>query len=208
MGKLIITTSRCPSNSLIRFTKTLVNVFPKSLKINRGIKFFSSLFSFCLIHESSDFIIVYEKRGTPLSLIISHLPTGPSIFFGLSNVVTQNSSSRFFLFSNSPHVLLVNLDSPVSKRITKILSLIFPKPNQKSQRIVSFVGEKNKIIFSHHWFQIKGPKQGDIMLKKLSPSFDMQPYKILLGTLFTKEKEVEWIITPFINKKRKKTFLY
>ena len=208
MGKLIITTSRCPSISLIRFTKTLVNVFPKSLKINRGIKFFSSLFSCCLIHKASDFIIVYEKRGTPLSLIISHLPCGPSVFFGLSNVVTQNNSNTIFLFTNSPHVLLVNLDSPVSKRITKILSLLFPKPNQNSQRIVSFVGEKNKIIVSHHWFQTKGTKQRDIFLKKLSPSFDMQPYKILLGTIFTKKKKLEWIITPFINKKRKKPFLY
>lgn len=208
MAKLIITTSRCPSISLIRFTKSLSNVFPNSLKINRGIKFFSSLFSCCLIHKASDFIIVYEKRGKPLSLIISHLPNGPSVFFGLSNVVTRNNIDKFFLFSNPPHVLLVNLDSPISRRITKILSLLFPKPNQNSQRIVSFVGGKKKIIFSHHWFQIKGIKQKDILLKKLSPSFDMQPYKILLGTLFTKEKELEWIITPFINKKRKKTFLY
>jgi U3 small nucleolar ribonucleoprotein protein IMP4 len=208
MTKLIITTSRNPSDSLLKFVKSLVKTFPNALKINRGLKFFSSLLSTCLIYRATDFILVYEKRGKPLSMILTHLPLGPSVFFGLSELVQRNNLEINFSQSDAPHVLFLNLNSPIGKRIAKIISTIFESPAKTSQRLITFIGENNSIIFHHHYFQKKGSLKKDLYLKKLSPGFRMHPYKILLGDIFSKKKETEWIITPFLNRKKKNAFLY
>lgn len=47
----------------------------------------------CRSHEFTDVILVHEHRGVPDGLIISHLPFGPTAYFGLLNVV-----SIFFFF--------------------------------------------------------------------------------------------------------------
>lgn len=35
-------------------------------------------------------IIVHEHRGEPDGLIVSHMPLGPTIYFGISNAVLRH----------------------------------------------------------------------------------------------------------------------
>lgn len=43
-------------------------------------------------HDFTDVILVHEHRGVPDGIIISHLPNGPTAYFGLLNVVSSYSS--------------------------------------------------------------------------------------------------------------------
>lgn len=51
----------------------------------------------CRAHDFTDVILVHEHRGVPDGLVISHLPFGPTAYFGLYNVVS--SITNFFLFN-------------------------------------------------------------------------------------------------------------
>mmetsp|Transcript_40421 Transcript_40421/g.80970 ORF Transcript_40421/g.80970 Transcript_40421/m.80970 type:complete len:211 (+) Transcript_40421:2988-3620(+) len=204
---IYLTTSRFPSSSLIKFTKNLCLIFPNSKKINRGRKFLPSLVSFSLFCKATDLFLVYENRGDPVTLVLIHLPKGPSVFFGLSNII-PNIKNRFkfetFLY---PHVILDNLNSDLGKRFSKIFASLFPKAHPKSKRVVSFSGRGKTIILNHHWFEKEGILKKSIQLSRLGPSFCMHPFKIFLGILGEHRKEVEWNLTPFVNSfKRKKFF--
>lgn len=52
----------------------------------------------CRAHEFTDVILVHEHRGVPDGLIISHLPFGPTAYFGLLNVVSV--LLEFIIFTN------------------------------------------------------------------------------------------------------------
>lgn len=56
----------------------------------------SEIIETCRAHDFTDVILVHEHRGVPDGLIISHLPFGPTAYFGLMNVVSSN-----FLFIES-----------------------------------------------------------------------------------------------------------
>jgi rRNA maturation protein Rpf1 len=47
----------------------------------------SEIIESCRSHDITDLILVHEHRGQPDGLIVSHLPNGPTAYFGLLNVV-------------------------------------------------------------------------------------------------------------------------
>lgn len=38
----------------------------------------------------TDIVLLHEHRGQPDGIIISHLPVGPTLYFGLQNVVLRH----------------------------------------------------------------------------------------------------------------------
>ena len=44
----------------------------------------------CRKNDVTDLVLVHEHRGEPDGLVISHMPHGPTAFFGLMNVVTRH----------------------------------------------------------------------------------------------------------------------
>lgn len=51
----------------------------------------SEIIETCRAHDFTDVILVHEHRGVPDGLVISHLPFGPTAYFGLLNVVSVSS---------------------------------------------------------------------------------------------------------------------
>ena len=207
MQTTFITSSRSPSPTLLKFLKELEIIFPFSQKINRGSEFLLSLVSFSLVQDCKNLIIVYENRGKPSALVVSHLPSGPSLFFTLSNVLFGKNRTKLKTNKILPNVIFDNLSSSLGLRISRVLSSLFPPANLKSNRVVTFTGFKNLILFGHYWTEKTGYKKKNFLLKKLSPSFDLQPYKITLDVVSKKGQRIEWIMTPFLNSKKKKKFV-
>ena len=48
----------------------------------------SEIIESCRAHDYTDVVLVHEHRGVPDGLIVSHLPFGPTAYFGLLNVVS------------------------------------------------------------------------------------------------------------------------
>ena len=88
--QLLLTTSRDPSNRLLQFTKELNILLPNTTRVNRGSTVLSELIELGLRKGVTDVVVLYEHRGQPDGLIISHLPVGPTLYFGLQNVVLRH----------------------------------------------------------------------------------------------------------------------
>ncbi|KAG7587741.1 Brix domain [Arabidopsis suecica] len=209
--KILLTTSRNPSAPLIRFTKELKFVFPNSQRINRGGQVISEIIETARSHDFTDVILVHEHRGVPDGLIISHLPFGPTAYFGLLNVVTRHDISDKKAIGKMPeqypHLIFNNFTTQMGQRVANILKHIFPAPKLDARRIVTFANQSDYISFRNHIYDKGegGPKS--IELKEIGPRFELRLYQVKLGTVEQNEAEIEWVIRPYMNTAKKRQFI-
>nr|CAB3480039.1 unnamed protein product [Digitaria exilis]CAB3482186.1 unnamed protein product [Digitaria exilis] len=208
--KIMLTTSRNPSSPLIQFVKELKVVFPNSQRMNRGGQVISEIVEACRSHDITDLILVHEHRGKPDGLIVSHLPHGPTAYFGLLNVVTRHDiKDRKTMGKMSeayPHLILDNFSTKIGERTATILKHLFPVPKPDSKRIITFANRDDYISFRHHVYEKPGgPKSID--LKEVGPRFELRLYQIKLGTVELSEAKSEFVLRPYINTAKKQRTL-
>uniref|UniRef100_A0A1I7S608 Brix domain-containing protein n=2 Tax=Bursaphelenchus xylophilus TaxID=6326 RepID=A0A1I7S608_BURXY len=200
--KVVITTSRDPSSALKRFAKEIKLTIPNSQTVNRGSHDVKSIVQACKGANVTDVVFLNETRGVPDSLIVSHLPHGPTCFFSLNNVVMRHDIPHTEHMSEAyPHLIFHNLDSKVGKRVTTILKHLFPVPKPDSKRVCSFTNTEDFISFRQ--FTHKTGEGGEVELNELGPRFELRPYSIILGTVdIQKACDSEWSLRSYTNKKK------
>ncbi|XP_062169603.1 uncharacterized protein LOC133875474 [Alnus glutinosa] len=208
--KILITTSRNPSAPLTQFVKELKFVFPNAQRMNRGGQVIKEIIESCRANDFTDVILVHEHRGVPDGMTISHLPYGPTAYFGLLNVVTRHDiKDRKAIGTMSeayPHLILNKFSTKLGERTANILQHLFPVPKPDTKRIITFANESDYISFRNHIYEKHGgPKS--IELKEVGPRFEMRLYQIKLGTLDQDEAQTEWVIRPYMNTAKKRKFL-
>ncbi|CAO2199866.1 unnamed protein product [Urochloa humidicola] len=204
--KIMLTTSRNPSSPLVQFVKELKVVFPNSQRINRGGQVISEIVESCRSHDITDLILVHEHRGQRDGLIISHLPHGPTAYFGLLNVVTRHDiKDRKAMGKMSeayPHLVLDIFSTKIDERTATILKHLFPVPRPDSKRIITFANRDTYISFRHHVYEKSGgPKSID--LKEVGPRFELRLYQIKSGTVKQNVARSEFVLRPYINTAKK-----
>ncbi len=212
--KILITTSRDCSNRLHQFMQEMRILLPNSYKLNRGNLVIKELVQMAKEKEFTDIVLLHENRGQPDGLIISHLPYGPTTYFGLFNVILRHDIKTDDIGTISeayPHLIFDGFKSRIGERITEILKNIFPVPKIDTTRVMSFANNDDIISFRHHTFVKKNNNQDcrpiDVSLKEHGPRFDMRPYQITLGTLDMPEAQKEWVLRPYMNTSSKKSIL-
>lgn len=208
--KILLTTSRDPSSRLTQFVKELKVVFPNAQRMNRGGQVVAEIVAACRAGGVTDVVMAHEHRGEPDGLIVSHLPYGPTAYFGVVNVVTRHDiKDRAALGTMSeayPHLILHNFNTKLGERTANILKYLFPSPRPDSKRVITFANQSDYISFRHHVYEKpKGPKSVEI--KEVGPRFELRLYQIKLGTMDQAEAENEWVIRPYMNSARKRTAL-
>jgi U3 small nucleolar ribonucleoprotein protein IMP4 len=122
--KIMITTSRDPSTKLKQFAKELKLIIPNAQRLNRGNYEMKQLVSACRSNNVTDFVLVHEHRGQPDTLIISHLPYGPTATFSLANVVMRHDIPNIGTMSEQyPHLIFQNFKSRLGNRVMNILKV-------------------------------------------------------------------------------------
>ncbi|KAK3223797.1 hypothetical protein Dsin_010822 [Dipteronia sinensis] len=182
--KILLTTSRNPSAPLTQFVKELKIVFPNAQRMNRGGQVISEIIETCRAHDFTDVVLVHEHRGVPDGLIISHLPFGPTAYFGLLNVVTRHDikdkKAMGTMPEAYPHLILNNFKTKLGERTVNILKHLFPVPKPDTKRIITFANQSDYISFRHHIYEKSGgPKS--IELKEIGPRFELRLYQLLPG---------------------------
>ncbi|KAL8474720.1 hypothetical protein ACS0TY_030521 [Phlomoides rotata] len=208
--KILLTTSRNPSAPLTQFVKELKIVFPNAQRMNRGGQVISEIIETCRAHDFTDVILVHEHRGVPDGIIISHLPFGPTAYFGLLNVVTRHDikdkNAMGTMPEAYPHLILNNFSTKLGIRTANIIKHLFPVPKPDTKRILTFANQSDYISFRHHVYEKRGgPKS--IELKEVGPRFELRLYQIKLGTVDQDEAQTEWVIRPYMNTTKKRKFL-
>ncbi|XP_053989019.1 U3 small nucleolar ribonucleoprotein protein IMP4 [Hylaeus anthracinus] len=205
--KIVITTSRDPSSRLKMFVKELRLIFPNSQRMNRGNYEMKQLIHACRANDVTDFIIVHEHRGVPDSLVICHLPYGPTAYFTMSDVVMRHDIPNIGTMSEQyPHLIFHNFKTKLGTRVTNILKYLFPVPKEDSKRIITFANHDDYVSFRHHTYKKVNGK--DIELTEVGPRFQLKLYEIKLGTLDAETAaDTEWALRPYMNTTHKRRFL-
>lgn len=175
--KIVITTSRDPSSRLKMFVKELRLIFPNSQRMNRGNYEMKQLIHACRANDVTDFIIVHEHRGIPDSIIICHLPYGPTAYFTMSDVIMRHDIPNIGTMSEQyPHLIFHNFKTKLGERVMNILKYLFPVPKEDSKRIITFANHDDYISFRHHTYKKIYGK--DIELSEVGPRFQLRLYEI------------------------------
>jgi U3 small nucleolar ribonucleoprotein protein IMP4 len=202
----MITTSRDPSSKLTQFVKELRLVFPNAQRMNRGGHVVKELVEACRAHGVTDLIIAHEHRGHPDGLIVSHMPYGPTVYFGLTNVVTRHDIQTKTTVSEAfPHLVFHNFNTRLGERVKTVLKHLFPVPKPDSVRVMTFANDSDFISFRHHTYKKTGHK--DVALEEIGPRFEMRPFQIKLGTVDMDHAENEWALHTFLNTARTRNYL-
>lgn len=150
--------------------------------------------------DFSDIVFIHEYKGVPNGLVISHLPIGPTIYIGLTNVVmrhdVQDSKDKVSLAY--PHLVFNNFNERIGERIKTIIQNLFPAPiNDHSKRIISLFAREDFISFRHHNYQKEAHDKVDLF--EVGPRFEMRPFMIKLGILLDKNATIEWSLKQHMN---------
>jgi len=182
-------------------------IIPNSVRMNRGNYVLKDLVKICQANNITDLIILHETRGEPDGMIISHMPYGPTAYFGISNVVLRHDlKDKVDPVSEAyPHLIFQNFNTKLGDRISDILKYIFPLPKVDTKRIMAFVNEDDFISFRHHVYKKEDHK--NVALKELGPRFEMKPYQIVLGTVDLQDAQKEWVLRPYMNTAKKRNYL-
>lgn len=152
--KIVITTSRDPSSRLKMFVKELRLMFPNCQRMNRGNSEIKQFVSACRANDVTDLLIVHEHRGEPDSLVVCHLPYGPTAYFTMSDVVMRHDIPDIGTMSEQyPHLVFHNFKTKLGERLMSILKYLFPVPKEDSKRIMTFANHDDYISFRHHTYK-------------------------------------------------------
>ena len=75
---------------MVQFLKEVKLLIPNSHRMNRGGNTVAQVMETCKSDGFSDLVILQEHRGVPDGLVVSHMPYGPTAYFGLHNVVMRH----------------------------------------------------------------------------------------------------------------------
>ncbi|KAJ9455174.1 Brix domain-containing protein [Diplonema papillatum] len=203
--KVLVTTAHNPSQKLTTFAKEMRLIVPNSQRMNRGSAGVPEIIEQARTAQFTDVIFLHEQRGEPSELVVSHLPLGPTVHFGLHGTVMRHDIEGCGAMSQqTPHLVLENFTTKLGERIQGALKFLFPVPRKDSQRVISFDNQADYVSFRQHTFTKKGK---DVTLTEVGPRFELRPFKIVLGTADMKEAEVEWQLAPYTNTAKKRRLL-
>ena len=136
-------------------------------------------------------------------MIISHLPYGPTVYFGIFNVVLRHDLKEEIgnMSEAYPQLIFDGFESRIGLRIVDVLKNIFPVPKMDSTRILTMVNKDDYVSFRHH---IYNKEKNDVKLQEVGPRFELRPYQILLGTIDMPDSTKEWVLRPYMNTARTK----
>lgn len=139
----------------MQFVKEMSILMPNAERINRGAYVMKDMVETCLKKGVTDLILLHEHRGQPDGMIICHLPVGPTVYFGLQNVVLRHDVGDKLqtMPEIAPHLIFNNFSTPLGQRITTILQHLFPVPPPSSQRVITFSNNSDLISFRHHTYE-------------------------------------------------------
>jgi len=200
--KVLVTTSHDPSSKLTQFLKEVRLLLPNAQRMNRGGNTVAQIVETCRADGFTDLVVLQEHRGVPDGLVVSHMPYGPTAYFGLHNVVMRHDIPKVAPVSEAfPHLVLHNLTTKVGRRIGTILQNLFPVPKADSRRVVSLVNRDDFISLRHHVYT---KDKADVHLMEAGPRFELRLYQIKLGTIEQTEVENEWVLRPYQNSAKRR----
>lgn len=226
--KICITT--CPrirkGSSVLDFVQDLLKVFPNSFYYQRRNFEIKEIIPEAVEKGFTDLMVINDDSKEINSLLLIHLPYGPTALFKISSVVlSRDIPGKGKMSSHEPEIILNNFNTRLGHRIGRMLaSLVHQKPNFHGRRVVTFHNQRDFIFFRQHRYVFEddsdeeaeekptkkrkstGPRK-IVRLQELGPQFTLKLKSLQHGTFDSVHGEYEWKHNPELETSRRRFFL-
>jgi len=206
MPKILITTSENARNKTWKLALELGSCIPNSFVLKRKKLAVKKIINQAKNRNFTSIIVINDDRGKPNGLLLSHLPTGPTALFKLSNfklrcelnkkntrgckgkgnVQQQPSCHR-------PELILKRFGTRLGHRVSRLFASLYPHdPQFKGRQVATIYNQRDYIFFRMHRYQFAklGKK---VNLLEMGPRFTLKLRSLQLGTFDSKFGDYEWI---------------
>ena len=90
------------------------------------------------------------------SMILSHLPDGPTATFRVTSTKLRKSIINHGAVptNTQPELIMNNFDTRLGHRIGRMLAALFPQiPNLKTRRVVTLHNQRDFVFIRHHRYE-------------------------------------------------------
>jgi ribosome production factor 1 len=207
--RILMTTNRRPKGKLFDFLKEIKGAFPATEYYERKNFEIKKVIEWAKERGFTDLMLWYEKHGKPHSLILSHLPEGPTATFRVSGLKLRHEIRDHGAAPGDvhPELIMNNFDTMLGHRMGRMLASLFPQsPHLKARRVVTMHNQRDFVFFRHHRYEFNedGSRAN---LQEVGPRFTLKLHSLQLGTMDKKHGEFEFIYKPRDGVNRKKFFL-
>jgi ribosome production factor 1 len=123
----MMTTNKRPKGFVFPFLKSIKEVFPKCYYYERKEFKIKDVIEWGKAEEFTDLLVIYEKSGTPHTLIHTHLPEGPTATYRISSIKMRHEiAGHGNPTDHDPELILNNFDTMIGHRLGRMLASLFP----------------------------------------------------------------------------------
>ena len=153
--KLMITTNRRPSGKMFEFLKDLKAIIPNAYYYERKNFKIKDILKWASNKKFTNVIIFIEKGGVPHTMIMSHLPKGPTAHYRVSSVKPMSEIvNRSRMTEHQPEMIMNHFDTKLGHRTGRMLASMFPQvPEFEGRRVITFHNQRDFIFFRHHHYE-------------------------------------------------------
>eukprot|EP00755_Sulcionema_specki_P026151 Sspe_Gene.1669::Locus_557_Transcript_1_1_Confidence_1.000_Length_1238::g.1669::m.1669/K14846/RPF1; ribosome production factor 1 len=194
--KLLLTTQSRPSMRTVAFIQELLTLFPNSEYVPRKNHKLRVINQYAISRDYTDVLVVGDTGGgqkqRPYSMIISHLPHGPTTTFRVSSVKfhseLENPAARS---EHYPELVLKNFDTRVGRRVRRQFEALFPQTRDFAGRgVATFHNQRDFIFVRCYRYIFDGMEKA--RLQEMGPRFTLRLKTVQAGLFCPRWGEYEW----------------
>ncbi|EKX72852.1 RNA processing factor [Theileria equi strain WA] len=177
--KLMITSSRRPSEKMRTFMKELLLILPNSIYYARDEHKLKALVKAGTEGGFSAILLVNQGPDKmPSGLYLCSLPSGPTTFFKLTSITfASEMKGGGVLTPTTPELVLNSFNTRLGRRIGRQLGALFPlTPEFEGRRVITFHNQRDMIFFRHHRYVFRNEKK--CSLKEIGPRFTLKVHSV------------------------------
>jgi ribosome production factor 1 len=194
--KVLITTRRHPSRNVYPILRELLVLFPTAQFYNRGRFELSQICKFAARADFTHVMVIGERLKQPRTLLLIHLPVGPTMLFRLSSVVLgYDIAGHGTPTRNNPEIVLNNFATRLGHRVGRALGSLFPHaPDFRGRQVVTFHNQRDYVFIRHHRYIFRKDSAGQLRarLQELGPRLTLKLKWIQHGPFDPKFGPYEW----------------
>jgi len=212
--KVAITTVNHPSHRLKEFICNMQDVIPGLIYFRRRGFYLKKIIKYLKNRKYTDLLVVGENRKKIDSLMVVHLPDGPTATFKVSSIqYPEQILDRGIMSSHSPELILNNFTTRMGHGLGRMFASLFPQvPEFTGRRIITFHNQRDFIFVRQHRYIFDPDEENKEVgmkprIQELGPRMTLKLQRLQHGTFDTTEGEFEWFGTNRMYKSSKKFYM-
>eukprot|EP00002_Diphylleia_rotans_P030841 TRINITY_DN637_c0_g3_i1.p1 TRINITY_DN637_c0_g3~~TRINITY_DN637_c0_g3_i1.p1 ORF type:complete len:466 (+),score=134.96 TRINITY_DN637_c0_g3_i1:68-1465(+) len=207
LPRIMITSSKKGNKISHRFCSMLAKLFPNSRYVVRQHREIKAILNMAKRAKFTDVMVIGEHKKDLYSLMLIHLPHGPTAFFRLTNVMFPSEIEGARRFSrHKPELILNNFNTRLGHTVGRMISALLPQePTFRGRRVITFHNQRDFIFFRHHIYEFEEGTKAH--LRELGPRFTLKLKSLQKGLFNPKDGEYVWKHKPELHTSRRRFFL-